>query len=92
MDPERADLMEPIVSRLADEIGTTGFLVLESHEGKGAWRGMENWAHVYESYRGETRRVLEQDPRILPEDNATIIFTSGTYVVSSRSELSECAS
>jgi hypothetical protein len=80
VDAERADRIEPIASRLAREAGTTGILVLESHEGKGKWECMRSWNHVLNNYSGDSRKVLDVDPGILPEDNATVIFSSGTCV------------
>lgn len=80
VDAERADRIESIASRLAREAGTTGILVLESHEGKGKWECMRSWNHVLNNYSGDCRKVLDVDPGILPEDNATVIFSSGTCV------------
>lgn len=77
LDPERADQLEPIATKLSAGAGTMAFVVLESHEGKGQWRGMQTWVSVVDNYNGETAHILEQGPNILPEDNATIIFTSG---------------
>jgi hypothetical protein len=80
LDSERADLLEPFVSELAQKAGTRGFLVLESHEGKGKWNGMKIWNEVLDAYSGDVSRVVKEDPQIVPEDNACIMFTSGTYV------------
>jgi len=79
VDPERADLIEPIAANLPREAGTTGILVLENHEGKGNWKGMRNWNHVLNNFTDGTH-TERPGPPILPEDNATIIFTSGTCV------------
>ena len=81
VDPERADRIEPIVNTLAREGGTRGILVLESHEGNATWEGMQSWNHVLDRYSGDSREALDYDPGILPEDNSTVIFTSGTYVI-----------
>ncbi|KAI0053621.1 acetyl-CoA synthetase-like protein [Auriscalpium vulgare] len=78
MDPPRADLLEHHINTIARKVETTGFLVWEQHEGKGKWEGIENWSEVLDSYQGDPRRMLIEDPGIAPEDNATIIFTSGT--------------
>lgn len=77
MDSERADRLEPVTSTLAREAQTNGFLVIESHEGKGEWAGMKTWAAVFDAYKGDTQSILNEDFEILPEDNATILFTSG---------------
>jgi long-subunit acyl-CoA synthetase (AMP-forming) len=68
------------VDQLVRNVGTKGILVVESHEGNGGWRGMESWSHVLDSFTGDSREALDHDPCVVPEDNATIIFTSGTYV------------
>ncbi|KAF8897515.1 hypothetical protein BD779DRAFT_1608102 [Infundibulicybe gibba] len=78
LDPERADLLEPIATNLAAEIGATGFVVLECQEGKGQWAGMRTWKSLVEEFHEEDPIIAKEDLGILPEDNATIIFTSGT--------------
>lgn len=79
-DPERASLLEPIISEFVEQIGSTGFLVFDSTDGKGHWNGMTNFDNAIEDYRGETKSVLESNVKILPEDNATIMFTSGAVL------------
>ncbi|KAJ7595665.1 hypothetical protein C8J56DRAFT_922881 [Mycena floridula] len=74
VDSARADLLERIISTF----GSSKFLVIEAQEGKGTWRGMDTWKTVVAGYQGEVRKVLTEDPAILPEDDATIVFTSGT--------------
>ncbi|KIK06727.1 hypothetical protein K443DRAFT_88918 [Laccaria amethystina LaAM-08-1] len=78
VDSERADRLEPITSKLAREAQTNSFLVIESHEGKGEWAGMKTWDAVFDAYKGDTQTILNEDFEILPEDNAAILFTSGT--------------
>ncbi|KAJ6539309.1 hypothetical protein B0H19DRAFT_1178324 [Mycena capillaripes] len=78
MDSERADRLEPEIKRLTSQAGATGVVVLESHEGKGHWKGMKSWETVFRNYKGDLRKVLQNDPKIEPEDNCLIIFTSGT--------------
>ncbi|KAF9463755.1 hypothetical protein BDZ94DRAFT_1257980 [Collybia nuda] len=78
VDAERAQLFEPIVSQLATDAGAIRFIVVECHEGKGRWTSMENWDEVMDAYRGDPSYIIKEDPGILPEDNAIIIFTSGT--------------
>ncbi|KAJ7129707.1 hypothetical protein C8R44DRAFT_777452 [Mycena epipterygia] len=78
LDSERADRLEPVVKKLTTDAGATGIVVLESHEGKGRWKGMQPWETVVKNYKGDARKVLKHDPKLLPEDNALIIFTSGT--------------
>ncbi|KAF8076364.1 hypothetical protein FPV67DRAFT_1471446 [Lyophyllum atratum] len=78
VDAERADRLEPVVQKLLAEAGVNGFLVLESQEGKGQWEGMQSWNSALDDYKGNTSEFLASNPEILPEDNATIVFTSGT--------------
>lgn len=76
VDPERADKLEPVAGTFL----ATGsaFLVIESHERKGNWDRMSTWDTVVAGHKGDRRQVLLDDPGLGPEDNATIIFTSGT--------------
>ena len=47
------------------------------HEGKGNWNGMQTWEGALKAYKGDPQNILATDPGIAPEDNATILFTSG---------------
>ncbi|KAF8165363.1 hypothetical protein B0H34DRAFT_688919 [Crassisporium funariophilum] len=78
VDPERAETLESIAKKLVREAGSTGLLVLESHEGKGTWEGMKTWDAAFKDFDGDGRQILHEDPGVTPEDNATILFTSGT--------------
>lgn len=78
IDPERADKLERIAKKLVAEAGCTGILVLESHEGKDSWEGMKTWKAAFDDYKGDPRQVLNIDPGLVPEDDATILFTSGS--------------
>lgn len=77
VDPERADRLEPIASKLVPEAKSNGILVLEAHEGKGKWDGMKTWVEALEEFKGDPRSVLSMELDIAPEDDATILFTSG---------------
>ena len=79
LDVERADLLELSAKKLAVEAGARGILVIESHEGKGQWKGMKCWKSVMESFSGDHNDVLSYEKTILPDDDATIIFTSGKF-------------
>lgn len=79
VDPERADKIEPIAKELAAEAGSSGILVIESHEGKGRWNDMKPWTTALADYPGDPRKILTQDPGLTPEDDATILFTSGAF-------------
>ncbi|KAL1741178.1 hypothetical protein HDZ31DRAFT_45987 [Schizophyllum fasciatum] len=92
VDRERADLLEPVVGQLLAESHAKDILVLESHEGKGSWEGMKPWAEVYAAYEtdaapgerdgatseGDDTDVVIDDPGVGPEDDAVILFSSGT--------------
>ncbi|KAJ7095365.1 hypothetical protein B0H15DRAFT_829228 [Mycena belliarum] len=78
LDSERADRLEPVIGKLTTEAGAAGVVVWASSEGKGTWEGMQPWETVFDNYKGSSEKVLQQDPQLLPEDNALIIFTSGT--------------
>ncbi|KAK0502172.1 hypothetical protein EDD18DRAFT_1278035 [Armillaria luteobubalina] len=78
LDPERADVVEPICAELRFASGASGYLVLEDHEGKGHWEDMDAWSVVFSRYNKDSGDVLRDDPQILPEDDAAITFTSGT--------------
>ncbi len=71
-------MIETIAAELRLASGTSGYIVLEEHEGKGHWQGMDVWKTVFSGYNGDPGDVLGDDPQILPEDDATITFTSGT--------------
>jgi len=79
LDPERADLLEAHVPAIKAQAGTTCFFVWEHHEGKGNWKGMRHWSEALASVdESAQRHILDHDPSLAPEDNATIFFTSGT--------------
>ncbi|KAF9070355.1 hypothetical protein BDP27DRAFT_1220781, partial [Rhodocollybia butyracea] len=73
VDPERADVLSSSVADLKSS-GIKAFLVIEA-EGKGPWNGMNIWNP---EDGVSVQRVLKDDPKIGPEDDAAIIFTSGT--------------
>ncbi|KAF9262994.1 acetyl-CoA synthetase-like protein [Marasmius fiardii PR-910] len=75
LDPERADVLASAVKDLFKN-GTKAILVLES--GKKTWSNMSNWDETLEWHKSDGSGILREDVKILPEDNATIFFTSGT--------------
>ncbi|KAK0239392.1 hypothetical protein EDD85DRAFT_447908 [Armillaria nabsnona] len=77
LDPERANVIEPIVDRLKDMAGASGCIVMEEHDGKGLWKGMDNFGTIFSRSLANPEFVLD-DTLITPEDDATIVFTSGT--------------
>ncbi|KAL0949958.1 hypothetical protein HGRIS_009978 [Hohenbuehelia grisea] len=78
LDSERANVLESNASSMIHAQGVRGFIVLHSEEGKGHWSNMKSWKSVIDDYREDPSYILSQHNSIEPEDNATIIFTSGT--------------
>ncbi|KAJ7276361.1 hypothetical protein B0H12DRAFT_1084973 [Mycena haematopus] len=78
LDSERAERLEPEIKNLMKASRATGVVVLESHEGKGHWKGMQPWETVVKNYKGDPSKVLQNDPKIEHEDDCLIVFTSGT--------------
>jgi len=76
VDAERADRLEPTACDLSVDATGAGFLVIEAHKGKGHWNGMRTWNEVLDGYQGPLDAITE-DPAVVPEDNASILFTSG---------------
>ncbi|KIK67403.1 hypothetical protein GYMLUDRAFT_217659 [Collybiopsis luxurians FD-317 M1] len=74
LDAERAEKLEPIVDKLYTETKVSGILVFNAQEGKGQWRRMENFDQVLKNYTG----LSPSEEDLLPEDDALIMFTSGT--------------
>lgn len=75
VDPERANILEPITTQLKKEAGTVGFLVLDTPNS--SWKGMEPLDKLVDTYSGDHGKSGLLNDQIDPEDNATIIFTSG---------------
>ncbi|THV00377.1 acetyl-CoA synthetase-like protein [Dendrothele bispora CBS 962.96] len=76
IDPERADRLISVIPNLKSK-GVAAFAVIENFS-KRSWLGVDDWKTIWDNYRGDVNRIMTEDPNILPEDNATIIFTSGT--------------
>ncbi|KAF5368037.1 hypothetical protein D9758_004482 [Tetrapyrgos nigripes] len=75
LDPERSSKLAPVVPKLK----STGlrFVVIENPSGQ-SWSGIDDWDTVSNKYQGNPSKIMTDDPKLEPEDNATIIFTSGT--------------
>ncbi|KAF7782563.1 hypothetical protein Agabi119p4_1939 [Agaricus bisporus var. burnettii] len=76
VDPERADILEPITSQIQEEAGTVAFLVIA--EDNHPWQNMRSLNQAVNSLKGSIDLQDLLCEQIEPEDNATIIFTSGT--------------
>ncbi|KIK64095.1 hypothetical protein GYMLUDRAFT_241307 [Collybiopsis luxurians FD-317 M1] len=78
VDHERADMLSPAVQEFRLR-GVKGVLVFDTYEEKACnWFGMQNWSIIFSKYSGDYTRAFKESPKISPEDDATIIFTSGT--------------
>lgn len=52
-----------------------------STDRKGVWTAIECLDAVLHGFRGGAVEILISNPGITPEDNATIMFTSGTLLI-----------
>ncbi|KAG6844675.1 hypothetical protein H0H87_004849 [Tephrocybe sp. NHM501043] len=77
VDAERADNLAPVAIEVLRDT-PTNFLVFGEPEDKTRWPGMGSFPAVVKGYRGSSADILARDPLIVPEDNALIMFTSGT--------------
>jgi len=77
LDYERADRIQQIAPQLR-AAGVAGFIVLDAPDSASERQGFELWQTVMNAGGGNPQDILARDPKIEPEDNATIIFTSGT--------------
>ncbi|KAJ3782516.1 hypothetical protein GGU10DRAFT_318455 [Lentinula aff. detonsa] len=79
LDAERANVLEQNIAKVVEHNAITAVLVFCVHEGKEAWQGMSSWSEILDRNDGiATNNILQETCAILPEDNATIYFTSGT--------------
>jgi len=77
VDAERAPKLD--ILRLRREAGTKGFVIFRPHEGKIKLnQDWEDFDRLIRNYSGSGKEILEMSPGTLPDDNATIFFTSGT--------------
>lgn len=79
LDSERADRIAFALPRLRSA-GVDGFLVFDAPGRASKWEGIEVWETAVQSCVHGSQDFLGHGPQIEPEDNATIIFTSGTCV------------
>ncbi|KAK0187408.1 hypothetical protein F5146DRAFT_1064866 [Armillaria mellea] len=79
LDTERADKIGPTATELKHASGASGYLVIQDHEGKGFWEGMDAWSTMRSKYYDiDPKGIPPDDPQVSPDDDAMIIFTSGT--------------
>ncbi|KAK0219288.1 hypothetical protein EDD85DRAFT_865852 [Armillaria nabsnona] len=75
VDAERADILASAIDKTCAEAGITAVLVLHP---KGIPQGMENYHDAVDKYLGTYKDIFTDYPTIGPEDNAIVMFTSGT--------------
>jgi long-subunit acyl-CoA synthetase (AMP-forming) len=80
LDPERADLLQPVASQLLQTSIIKSFLVFDLSQPRKRRDFMPSLEEVLENFQ-DHQPFLPQT-LINPEDNATIIFTSGTRTLS----------
>lgn len=79
-DHERAQRLAPELLKLKSK-GVNAFVVFNAPGDTLKVHGFEFWKNVLNSKGPSPEEMLAKDPHLMPEDNATIIFTSGTYVL-----------
>ncbi|KAG6919115.1 hypothetical protein DXG01_008922 [Tephrocybe rancida] len=77
LDAERADRIAPVALEILRD-RPTSFLVFGEDTDKNRWPGMGSFLTIVDKYQNDLADILATDLQILPEDNALIMFTSGT--------------
>ncbi|SJL14023.1 uncharacterized protein ARMOST_17475 [Armillaria ostoyae] len=78
LDPDRADMVQPIASELKKTTGISVYIVFNDQATGGRWAGMDTWTTVCSKDREASEDILNNDPNVLPDDDAAIFFMSGT--------------
>ncbi len=71
-------MVQPIASELKQITGISVYIVFNDQATEGRWAGMDNWTTVCSEDRDGSEDILNNDPNVLPDDDAAIFFTSGT--------------
>lgn len=79
VDPERADVIQVAAARIMRQTDIEAFLVLELGTRQWQWDEMDSFQRVLDDYTSDGMDVMRSPISITPEDNATILFTSGMY-------------
>jgi long-subunit acyl-CoA synthetase (AMP-forming) len=79
LDAERADRLHSAAGTL-HSAGTNSVIVMADAPAN-KWPGFQRFTDVLNIPGPDPRNILDRDVKIEPEDNATIIFTSGTCVL-----------
>ncbi|KAK0243596.1 hypothetical protein EDD85DRAFT_804503 [Armillaria nabsnona] len=75
VDAERTAVLAPAVDKTCAEAGIAAVLVLHPNR---IPAGMESYHTAIDKYDGSYKDIFKDYPMISPEDNAAIMFTSGT--------------
>ena len=76
LDPERADLLQPVVGQLLQTSVIKSFVVFDLSKPEKRRKSIHSLEELLDSYQDD--QIFLPKTFIDPEDNATIIFTSGT--------------
>jgi long-subunit acyl-CoA synthetase (AMP-forming) len=77
LDPERAERLQDVVSRMYQETDVEAMLVFDLKDSRPIWEGMRYFEETLREYFSDGMHILTSPVSILPEDDATLIFTSG---------------
>jgi len=77
LDPERAERLQDAASRMYLETDIEAMLVFDLHDSKPISEGMRYFEEKLHEYSSDGMHILTSPISILPEDDATLIFTSG---------------
>jgi long-subunit acyl-CoA synthetase (AMP-forming) len=74
-DTERAQLIQPAVQKLRQDSEIQAFFVFDDRNNH--WPGLLSFDQSLQQYHSDGTEAIASVDIIKPEDNATIIFTSG---------------
>lgn len=84
VDAERATALEHWIAQGTKKTGVKDVLVIRSQDAerkgrgkKAGWKGMKKWDDVLAAYKG-SEKTWEKESACDPDDDAAILFTSGT--------------
>ena len=77
VDTERADRIASSTRYLLAK-GVRGIVVLDSFVHHSRWESFDLWEDIMKAVTVDMEALIADDPRLVPEDDAVIIFTSGT--------------
>ena len=77
-DAERAQLIQPAVQKLREDSEIQAFIVFDDDQNNNNhWPGLLSFDQCLQQYHSDGTEAITSVDIIKPEDNATIIFTSG---------------